>query len=74
MCESAATFAFCAGAEGPAGVVLVAVLMAAEDLTGSCAGTAGEIKEVGVTGDVMTVDGRDAVAIRSLLDCSRFYY
>jgi len=55
MCDSA-TLAFCAGAEGPAGVVLVAVLMAAGDLTGSCAGTAGEIGEAGLTGDVITVE------------------
>ena len=43
-----ADFAFCEGAEAPAGEVAVAVLVAAEDLTDSCAGTAGEIWRDGV--------------------------
>jgi hypothetical protein len=48
MWESLADFAFCAGAEAPAEDGIDAVLMAPEDLTGSCAGTAGEIEWVGV--------------------------
>jgi hypothetical protein len=48
MWDSEADFAFCAGAEAPAEDGIDAVLMAPEDLTGSCAGTAGEIECVGV--------------------------